>query len=65
MIDKIEIPNNNSDDYVIGKDQIAKAMKVLKSMKAPGHDGITAEVLKAGGEQMIDVLHEIFNTALR
>ena len=64
MIDKIEIPNCNNEEFTIEKDQIAKAIKALKSRKAPGHDGITAEVLKAGGEQMIDMSHKIFNRVL-
>ena len=64
-IDLIEIPNLNQEELVIEKAEIVKAINTLKSRKAPGHDGITAEVLKAGGEQMINILHKIFNRVLR
>jgi len=31
----------------------------MKLWKTPGIDQITAEVLKAGGEPMVDMLHKI------
>ena len=32
----------------------------MKNRKAPGIDNTTAEVLKAGGKPMIEMLHKIF-----
>ena len=34
----------------------------MKNSKPTGIDAITAEVLKAGGDQMVTMIHKIFNT---
>ena len=34
----------------------------MKNREVPGIDVITAEVLKAGGDPMVAMLHKIFNT---
>ena len=54
----------DNDVYEISKDQIRKAIDALKTRKSPGNDGITAEVLKAGGEKMADILDKIFREVL-
>ena len=41
-------------------EEISTSIKQLKSRKAPGIDEITAEVLKAGGPSMINILKNIF-----
>ena len=42
---------------------IDKAVKAMKSMKAPDADRITAEALKAGGDRMADIVLKICNAA--
>ena len=36
----------------------------MKLKKAPGHDGVSSEALKAGGEPTVNVLHKLFNKVL-
>jgi hypothetical protein len=41
-------------------DEVRKALRQMKSRKAPGNDEVTADILKAGGEPVIKWLHEMF-----
>ena len=44
--------------------QIEASIKRLKRNKAPGKDNITGGILKDGGDAMIQVLTDLFNTCL-
>ncbi|XP_048002484.1 uncharacterized protein LOC125239065 [Leguminivora glycinivorella] len=44
--------------------EVKQAMRQLKQYKAPGEDGITTELLKAGGRPILKELRWIFNEAL-
>ena len=44
--------------------EIKMALNQLKNNKAPGDDGITSELLKAGGTPLLKVLQKLFNTVL-
>ena len=43
--------------------EVQRAISTLKSNKSPGSDGITGEMLKAGGEPLARQIHELCNRA--
>ena len=54
----IKEENQDQDelDREIDREEVGKAVKTLKTGKAGGFDGIINEMLKNGGEDMIDLL---------
>ena len=45
--------------------EVSAAIKRLKRNKAPGNDNITADVLKDGGEPIVQMFTNMFNRCLR
>ncbi|XP_013168060.1 PREDICTED: uncharacterized protein LOC106118047, partial [Papilio xuthus] len=52
------------DDLNDGLDEISVALQQLKNNKAPGDDGITAELLRAAGEPALRVLQKLYNSVI-
>ena len=47
-------------DHVPTIEEVRDAVESLKCGKAPGPDGIPAEIFKCGGEELLSLLTEIF-----
>ena len=45
--------------WVPSEDEVREAIVQLKNDKAPGNDGITAELLKLGGETIVEEMTRI------
>ena len=43
--------------------EVRKAIEQINNGKAPGMDGITAEILKSGGDSMEEMLHSVMSDA--
>lgn len=52
---------NEEEEFNILRSEVERAVKELKAGKSPGVDNIPAELLKAGGDTTIDILHQICN----
>ena len=44
-------------------DELARAIAGLKDGKAPGGDGIPAEIWKRGGDNLFSILHQLITNA--
>lgn len=65
MVKELEeiAPPNDEDPQDILYAEVEKAIRSLKCHKSPGSDGITAEMLQAGGEQLARQIHKLCNKA--
>jgi hypothetical protein len=65
MVKELEeiTPLNNDDPQDILYCEIREAIHTLKKNKSPGSDGITSEMLQAGGEQLAHEIHKLCNKA--
>lgn len=70
-IEEAEIPDQQhleiqefKEKYSILQDEVTKAIDELKTEKAPGHDGITNDLLIHGKEVICPKLQELFNRIL-
>jgi hypothetical protein len=45
------------------REEMVRALKYLKNNKAAGTDSIAAELLKNGGPNLVDALHEVIQQA--
>ena len=48
----------STEELIISKEEIRKAISLLKKNKAPGSDLITVEVLKAAGQSIVNMLQK-------
>ena len=65
MVKELEeiTPPNNENPQDILYTEVERAIRSLKCNKSPGPDGITAEMLQAGGEQLARQIHKLCNKA--
>ena len=56
-------PPNDEDPQDILYEEVEKAIRSLKCHKSPSSDGITAEMLQGGGEQLARQIHQLCNKA--
>ncbi len=56
----LSAPSNDSDEPCPTEDEVETAIKKLKKYKACGVDGVYGEMLKAGGDTMVKILHRLF-----
>ena len=55
---------SNTDALSILQSEVEASIKRLKRNKAPGEDNITGGILQDGGDAMIQILTDLFNTCL-
>jgi len=65
MIEELEMiapPSQEGEDPIL-RVEVVQAINKLKKRKSPGTDGIPGELIQAGGEVIIDHIHEICQEA--
>jgi hypothetical protein len=55
----VDLRDDGVDIDLSSREEIEGALKYLKNNKAPGADLIAAELLKNGGPNLVDSLHEV------
>ena len=65
LLNLLEHPDPDEAEADITKEEIIAAMQKMKRRKTPVVDLLTLEVITAGGDKMIDVLHKICNAVWR
>ena len=54
-------PTSSNDSYLILREEVKAAVKSQKKSRSAGVDNIPSKMVKAGGEDMIDMLLIICN----
>jgi hypothetical protein len=60
----VDLRDDGVDIDLPSREEIEGALKYLKNNKAAGTDSIAAELLKNGGPNLVDALHEVIQQAL-
>jgi hypothetical protein len=59
----VDLRDDGVDIDLHSREEIEGALKYLKNNKAAGADSIAAELLKYGGPNLVDALHEVIQQA--
>lgn len=62
---EISPPPRNDEEEDILEAEVERAIKMLKNNKSPGVDGITSEMIKAGGHRLMKEIHGMCNQIWR
>ena len=54
-------PTSTAEPQNILYSEVEEALRTLKRNKSPGPDEITAEMIQAGGEQLVRQIHQLCN----
>ena len=56
----VSLPEHSSLDVLPTSEKVAAAVSEMRNGKAPGSDGIPAEIYKHGGDALLHRLHALF-----